>query len=529
MLTGFTPTPQAAALIQPVPESSTLTVNVAFRNTRDVCYCEKNHRLTDEKYIFTVSDDGTRADVICSGEKSAFYALRDISCRLADNTLQSGTFTGAPSFAVRGYIEGFYGTPWSHGERTSVLALMAENRMNTVYYAPKDDDYHRALWRSLYPDDALAKLKELADEAAAYYMDFYWCIAPGLSMHYADDREFEALMQKTKQLYGIGIRRFGLLLDDISEHLIFPEDVAMYGETVNAHIALIERYYNALTDMDPAIRLTVCPTQYHGRGNEYFIAKLGQNISPKISVFWTGRDICSRELTSREAVDFIEGTRHKPLYWDNYPVNDCAMFNEMHLGPVINRDPDLHKYAEGIIANCMEYAECSKIPLITIADYLWDSEHYDPEAAWQKAIGRIIGSQNVAAFLPFADHLRTSCLMDDNSPRMVQAFIRMEAAMNAGDKDTLFAVMEELSREMDKARELLRQDLPLFREMARWIQKFGIACDILHKVLALKDGRDDAVLEEIDILSVLYENDPTRLTEDININAEVCRLLAALA
>ena len=91
--------------------------------------------------------------------------------------------------------------------------------MNTVYHAPKDDLYHREKWREKYPEDELSKLKELVDQAAEYYMDFYWCIAPGLSMKYSDEAEFDALIEKSKQLYSIGIRCFGLLLDDIDDDL----------------------------------------------------------------------------------------------------------------------------------------------------------------------------------------------------------------------------------------------------------------------------------------------------------------------
>ena len=130
--------------------------------------------------------------------------------------------------------------------------------MNTVYHAPKDDLYHRDKWRKKYPDDELAKLKELVDQAAEYYMDFCWCIAPGLSMKYSDDAEFDVLIKKSKQLYSIGIRCFGLLLDDIDYELAFDEDKAAFGETVNAHINLINRYYSVLKELDSSIHLTVC-------------------------------------------------------------------------------------------------------------------------------------------------------------------------------------------------------------------------------------------------------------------------------
>lgn len=494
-------------------------ITVSYSRTRRTEYCEKSHRLTDEKYILNISDKSIHIE--CSGEKSAFYALCDVAKRVNENRLQNGEFICSPSFAARGYIEGFYGTPWSHESRKSVMALMAENRMNTVYYAPKDDKYHRELWREIYPETELSRLRELVDTAKKYYMDFYWCVAPGLSMKYSDNAEFEALMEKTKQLYSIGIRSFGLLLDDISEDLEFEEDKALYGETVNAHIELINRYHAALLATDSSVKLTVCPTVYHGKGNEYYITKLGQNISPLISVFWTGRDICSRELTSFEALKFIEGTHHKPLYWDNYPVNDCSMYNEMHISPIINRDADLYKYSEGIISNCMEYAECSKIPLITFADYLWDSEGYNPQTSWENAVKQVVSEENAEIFITFADHLYTSCLKDANSRRMYEAFDKIETAFKAGDMQKAFELAEQYIGKMNACREFLKRDLPICRELAKWSQKFFVACDITSKVFEFIKSKDSALTAEILALVDKYNAMPARLSNDIDIKSEL--------
>lgn len=498
---------------------SGIEITIEQTDTKRTSYCEKSHRLTDEKYILNIS--GNSVKIECSGEKSAFYALCDLARRAEENRLDDGEYVCAPSFAVRGYIEGFYGNPWSHGSRKSVMTLMAKNRMNTVYYAPKDDLYHREKWRDLYPEAELARLKELVDTAAEYHMDFYWCIAPGLSMKYSYDADFDVLMLKTKQLYSAGIRRFGLLLDDIDEELAFDEDKALYGETVNAHIDLVNKYYSQLISLDSSIKLTVCPTLYHGKGNEYYISKLGQNIPPLVSLFWTGRDICSRELTSREAINFVEGTYHKPLYWDNYPVNDCSMFNEMHISPIINRDGDLWKYSEGIISNCMEYAECSKIPLITFADYLWDSENYDPQKSWENAVKQVIGKENADNFIVFADHLYTSCLKDSNSRRMYAAFDKIEAAFKAGDMQKAFALGEEYLQKMNACREYLQRDLPICRELKKWAEKFFVACDLMNLIFRYLQSKDDGLKAEMLELADKFAAMPAKLSNDVDIRAEL--------
>ena len=494
-------------------------IEIVYENSERVTYCEASHRVTDEKYILSVSDNNIK--ICCSSEKGAFRALCDLAKRIDENGVCDGIYICSPTFAVRGYIEGFYGNPWSHENRKSVMELMAKNRMNTVYYAPKDDLYHREKWRDFYSEDELEKLKELVDEASEYYMDFYWCIAPGLSMKYSDASDFDTLICKTKQLYSIGIRCFGLLLDDIDDELVFEEDKTVFGETVNAHIDLINRYYIALKDIDSSIRLTVCPTLYHGRGDEYYISKLGKNIPTLVSVFWTGRDICSRELTSPEAVRFIENTYHKPLYWDNYPVNDCSMYNEMHISPIINRDSDLYKYSEGIISNCMEYAECSKIPLITFADYLWDSENYDPQKSWENAIRQVIGKEDADKFIVFADHLYTSCLRDANSRRMYEAFDEIENAFRTGETEKAIALADNYLAGMKACVEFLGRDLSICRELKKWSKKYYVAYDIMKTIIEYVKTKDEELFEKLLLLIEKYEAIPARISNDVNIRSEL--------
>lgn len=60
---------------------------------------------------------------------------------------------GTPAEAaipMRGIVEGFYGTPWSHADRLEMLHFSKEKKFNAYIYAPKDDPYHRAKWREPY-------------------------------------------------------------------------------------------------------------------------------------------------------------------------------------------------------------------------------------------------------------------------------------------------------------------------------------------------------------------------------------------
>ncbi len=177
--------------------------------------------------------------------------------------------------------------------------------------------------------------------------------------------------------------RFALLLDDIPSDLQHPGDRDAFPSLVAAQVALISRLYADLR-AGGASGLIVAPTEYSGTGDEAYITTVGQGIDPEIDIFWTGRAICSPELEAVDAERFFRATGHRPLYWDNFPVNDVAMTDELHIGPYLGRDPGLAELSRGVIANAMPLAEASKIAFASIADYLNDPAGFDAEASWER-------------------------------------------------------------------------------------------------------------------------------------------------
>ena len=83
------------------------------------------------------------------------------------------------SFAVRGIVEGFYGTQWSHAERLAALAFLGAQGMNAYMYAPKDDVLHREHWRDSYDNDAIARFAELTATGRAHGVHLHFEIRKG--------------------------------------------------------------------------------------------------------------------------------------------------------------------------------------------------------------------------------------------------------------------------------------------------------------------------------------------------------------
>ena len=289
---------------------------------------------------------------------------------------------------LRGVIEGFYGEPWSHEERLDLLRFAAREGFNLWVHAPKDDPYHRKLWREPYPEDDLARLAELSAEAARFGVDFAYALAPGLDVCYSQEAEWEALLAKVEQVRGAGVRSFQLLWDDVEHTLNCADDEELYGHEERPSAAAQAPFTNRFArEVEQPGPLVVCPMGYAGTGDSPYRRIFGERLDPDVICYWTGPEVVSVGI-SREALDLaVERFRgHELLLWHNYPVNDFEP-SRLFLGPVRGLDPRLAEgRCAGLVANAMVQAVPSKLPLATVADWLRDPAGYDPETSFERAL-----------------------------------------------------------------------------------------------------------------------------------------------
>ncbi len=487
-----------------------INIEIEVNDSERVTYINVNSRKIDEKYYLTVNADKILIEASC--KRGVFRALHTLAKLIVKNELREGIIEDFPLFERRGYIEGFYGPTWRQEKRISVMHLMAKYGMNCFYYAPKDDEYHRAKWREAYPEKELDELKVLFDTAKENELDVCWCVGPGLTYKYTSETDFNDLLDKYKNVYSIGVRNFGLLLDDIPNNFQYEEDAAEFESVVAAHVSLINKVFTSLKEFDGSITLTVCPTQYFGEADDNYIRNLGRELPEEVKIFWTGREICSTFLTCREADDFLLSTSHKPLYWDNYPVNDTEMFQEMHMGAVKGRDKELYLHSEGLISNVMEYAECSKIPLMTIADYLWNPLAYDSDKSLDNAQREIL-EEKADVFKYIADHLCVSCVSRYGSALMGDVLSRLNFLLSIGEKQKAIDEFAEYNKAMRNCLELVSDtSVELFYEIQKWVRKFSMCCDLLDAILAVwKDNSPEKKSCLADLLN-RYNSDAVILT-----------------
>jgi hyaluronoglucosaminidase len=319
------------------------------------------------------------------------------------------------TFERRGIVEGFFGPPWSMAHRKAVFEFGAARGMNTYLYAPKDDPYHREQWQLPYPADKWDELVRLLRAAQACKIDFVYGFHPGKGLTFSDDQPVDILLEKARRFYDAGVRTFAILFDDIPSRLQLARDrTAFKNSLANAEgtwlANIIERQPSAWRDVE----WWICPSYYtddpllarmFGKFEPSFLETLAEYVPASVACFWTGPRVVAKEISLSHARKIAERLKRRLILWDNYPVNDLSMKDEMHLSPLTGRDARLPEAVYGYLNNPLLQESLSFVPLATCFDYAAQPAAYDPEQSWERIIRERFG----ATPLPYWQAIREFC------------------------------------------------------------------------------------------------------------------------
>lgn len=377
---------------------------------------------TDGYALAVDSATGTIA-IMGRDSNAAFYGLTTLGQILEQSEAERIPDVLIEDYAdvqFRGFIEGFYGAPWSHENRMSLMAFGGDFKMNSYLYGPKNDPYHASQWRVPYPADKLAELRELVEKGHETKVQFVWAAHLGGKINLASEKDFRALCDKFDQMYAIGVRQFALFFDDSATN---------NTDLVNFVTRLDKEYIKAKGDVAPII---FCPQHYRkDNGTQSTINYLKQiSQFPKdVQIMWTGDNVVS--AIKQSTVDWVTQYIERPVYiWWNYPVNDLGRVSYVHMGPSQGLYPGV-THLSGFTSNPMNQAQASKISLFSVADYTWNTGAYDSQASWGASFSRVIrDNPNAAEALRiFSAHASAG-----NNPFGAQESVYMRAHLEAFQK-----------------------------------------------------------------------------------------------
>jgi hyaluronoglucosaminidase len=370
---------------------------------------DENQVLSEkEAYILKTSDDENikgNISIVGSDEDGAYYGVLTLGQILEQSTVE-GRFAEVnisdyPEIEFRGYIEGFYGEPWSHEERLGLMEDTSNFKMNTYIYAPKDDPYHRQSWKELYPEDEASQIAELAKVGKDNNFNFCWTVHPGATLKFTDE-DYQALINKFEQLYSLGVRQFGVLFDDTDDWTNGKKQ----AEWINK---IDTEFIKAKGDISPMIVVSARYNSAWGPNMNVYFKPFMETLHNDIQVMWTGHATMSN--VSKEVFEWPKirtGVNKDLAVWWNYPVNDYCD-SRILMAPLNNLNQDLDNVS-GFFSNPMNQAEASKVALYSIADYTWNTDAFDYMKSWETSIENLVPEVK-EEFMRFASN--ASYLKDD--------------------------------------------------------------------------------------------------------------------
>jgi len=412
--------------------------------------------LDEEEYKLVTTKEAVTIKASC--RRGVYTAVSTLAQITKGGKIAAADISDKPSVPIRGVIEGFYGTAWTHEYRLDLFRLMGKYKLNAYMYAPKDDPKHRAEWRSLYTGEELEKMKELIECANENNVRFIYAISPGIDINLGSkyDKDLEKLFAKCESMFGLGVRDFAILLDDIT--------------TLDAegHAKLLNDFQNKFVKThDGCADLVMITTEYC----DAMITKYSKDIAPliqaDIKVMWTGAGVIPASITESSLKKPVKLYDRPMFIWWNYPVND-VLANNLFMGPCEGLGDTISNAINGLVSNPMNQGYASMLPLLTISDFLWNPDGYDKEASLQAAANKL-APQCADGLALFADLCRAS-VMNGNTSSLylrdeIDGFTKNGASAAAPLKQKLETVKAGLAKLREKA------DKKLVAEINPWLTK----------------------------------------------------------
>lgn len=495
-----------------------LSVRVGLMSTTDVAAniedagVDVPRDLPAEGYALASEGD----TVVLGGADSTgiFYAAQTLRQLVAGETIASTGVVDHPRMPLRGAIEGFYGSPWTHEERLDQLDFYGDVKMNTYIYAPKDDPYHREKWREPYPASTLAELDELVRRADENHVRFTFALSPGTSICYSDERDWAALTSKLQTMYDLGVRTFSLPLDDIDyTRWNCAGDEQRYGAPSQqaagqAQVDLLNRIQQEFIDThDGAQPLQTVPTEYSDSQDSPYKRTIREQLDDRIEMMWTGIGVVPPEITVAQAQEAAAVWGRKVFVWDNYPVNDFdATEGRLLLAPYDKREPGLHEHLSGIVLNPMNQASASKVAEFGAADFAWNDLAYDPVRTWHEAADYLASGDHstTEALLAFFDLEHLAPTFGDSpwqpqSPELSRRLAAFHQLWDSGDNTGAIDALRPYATTIAQAPERIRAgvvDASFLTDVAPWLDATELLGQALVRTVDGLQSRVDGEEQE---------------------------------
>jgi len=292
---------------------------------------------------------------------------------------------------IAGIVEGFYGSQWSWQLRSDFVVFLQSVGLNSYLYCPKGDPYLRKQWQSPWPQKTVKHLSGLSSQCRDNGIHFGVGLSPyQLYQHYGSPQK-QSLRDKVLEINELEPAILAVLFDDM------PAEQADLAAIQSEIIADIQSW------MGPH-RLMMCPTWYSfdpvleahfGERPRDYWHQLGEFLPLSVDILWTGNQVCSEHIASRDLEPICEQLGRPVVLWDNYPVNDGAKRSRyLYCRPLSNRGPFSKHTVRGHLCNPMNQGYLSMLPISGLVEH-----HGQPPSEHQIATAERLYGRDLAETL----------------------------------------------------------------------------------------------------------------------------------
>ena len=402
-------------------------------------YAKENLEVTtdglfDELDSYVLDNQNGVITVLGRDTDASFYGLTTlyhVFTQMDSYTIQEFHVEDWADVASRGFIEGYYGNPWSTEDRANLMTWGGYYKLNSYFYAPKDDPKHNSNWRELYTQEELeTKIKPLAEAGNASKCRFVFALHPFMynAVRFNTEENYQAdlkiVQDKFAQVIGAGVRQIAILADDAgnvgsTNYIRFLNDMTQWLQEMQK------------TYPDLKQTLPFCTVEYMGRGESYY-AQFPENVQ----IVMTGGKVWG-EVSDNFTSTFTQNTGRGPYMWINWPCTDNSKKHLIMGGYSdflqIGVDPD---NIQGIVLNPMQQSEPSKVAIFGNACYSWNIWETQKEAdkAWDASFAcvdhnTVIPNDASNALRELSKHMINQAM--DGRVRVLQESVELKPILNS--------------------------------------------------------------------------------------------------
>ena len=425
----------------------------------------------ENKYDMHVVKVFENGDIVILGKDTdaAFYGLATLE-QMLDQTeggqMKVSTFEDYSFQKYRGCVEGYYGYPWSVDGTLSWFDFAKKYKMNTFLYGPKTDPYHLGKWDEDYPTEVTEEeskigirtqeeMQQFAEKAAECNVDFVWVAHPAMKkpIDFTNEETVNEgigrLMTKFDHMYQMGVRQFGVFVDDI-EPSAAASSCEMQAYMIDTLQKKLYETYNqegtAPEDMVKPLFFTPAWYTTSTSGASTYLPKF-KNVHPDIEICFTGRDVFS-SISNTDAATYKNWIGRTPVFWWNYPVNDNrdSVYYTNPIDCYYSQDSNPTNL-KGVLSNPMNFSESSKVAFFGVADYTWNPNAFDAQQNWEDCFDAIIPDDpEMAAALKVVYGSLNNKYEPTDLQRLYSQYSGGDTSAAASLKDKMYEIMDAVEK-----------------------------------------------------------------------------------